>query len=582
MRHKEGENHIVDVEDGVARARVWMRPDLTAERGAALSRELAASLVELAERRGVRAAILDLREAPPVIGPITRGVLAGAISAWEQHDKRIALLVSNHPTQLTQMRKLVEETAPRGGFVTESVPDAERDTQPRSSMKIPLMRSPSTSSFKAVRRGDGDSLSALCAGPGDPCYAAGVSILGTLIAALRLALRAVARAKLRATLTVLGILIGVAAVVTVTALGTGARERIAKQIEDFGSNTLYINPQATQVSGAKQKSQGRLTEADARAVLREATSVVAVAPFLSTQAQIVFGDRNTATTVMGSTRDYFHVRKFTVGRGNTWTEQDERMKSKVIVIGATTAETLCGTQDPVGAVVRSGRHPYRIIGLLDRKGPSPFGEDQDDRVLMPSASFRARVRPMGPGRVDFIMASASSADTVGRAEEQIGAILRQRHGTDDLGQPDFTVRTQREFRESQEAIYGVLSALLVSVAAVSLFVGGIGVMNIMLVSVTERTREIGIRMAIGASERDILLQFLVEAVVLALLGGIAGTLLGLVAVYAFASALGWSMRVPVDALIVALVTSAAIGVTFGFLPARRAARLDPIDALRQE
>ncbi len=409
-----------------------------------------------------------------------------------------------------------------------------------------------------------------------------MSPLHSVTSAIRLALRAVARSKLRAALTVLGILIGVAAVVTVTALGTGARDKIAKQIEDLGSNTLYINPQPTQLSGVKQKSFGRLTEADARAIMREATSVVAIAPFLSQAAQIVAGDRNTATSVMGSTRDYFHVRQFTPRLGAIWSDADERTKAKVVVLGATTAENLFGSQDPVGEIVRVGRHPYRVIAVLARKGPSPFGEDQDDRALMPSSTFRARIRPTGPGRVDFIMASASSADTVGRAEAQIDAILRQRHGTDVMGQPDFRIRTQQEFRESQEAIYGILSALLVSVAAVSLFVGGIGVMNIMLVSVTERTREIGIRMAIGASYSDILSQFLVEAVVLSLLGGIAGTALGLSAVVAFSRALDWPMRLPIDALLLALATSAGIGVLFGFLPARRAALLDPIDALRQD
>jgi putative ABC transport system permease protein len=406
--------------------------------------------------------------------------------------------------------------------------------------------------------------------------------LRALLSALRLAARAIARAKLRATLTVLGILIGVAAVVTVTALGTGARERIAKQIEDLGSNTLYIFPRATQVSGVKNKGAGRLTEADGKAVVREATSVVAVAPFVSTQAQIVWGDRNAATTVMGSTNDYFQVRKFSVAKGSYWLEQDERLKSKVLIVGTTVAEALFGNQDPVGEVVRIGRHPYRIIGLLDRKGPSPFGEDQDDRVIMPSSTFRARVRPSGPDRTDMLIASASSANTVERAQSQIESILRQRHGIDELGQADFGVRTQAEFRQSQEAIYGVLTALLVSVAAVSLFVGGIGVMNIMLVSVTERTREIGIRMAIGAREADIMLQFLVEAIMLSLLGGLAGTVLGVGGIYAFARALDWPMRLPMQALLLALGTSAGIGVLFGFLPARRAARLDPIDALRQE
>jgi len=400
--------------------------------------------------------------------------------------------------------------------------------------------------------------------------------------ALRLALRAVARAKLRAALTVLGILIGVAAVVLVTALGTGARERIGQQIEDMGSNTLYVFPQATQSSGAKSKALGRLTERDGRAILRDALSVVALAPFSSTQAQVVFGDKNVATTIMGSNLSYFAVRKFEVARGSAWTEADERAKTKAVVLGSRVAENLFGNQDPIGAVIRIGRHPYRVLGVMAPKGPSPFGEDQDDRIVLPSSTFRARVRPSGVDRVDMLIASASSAQTVERAQQQIESILRQRHGVVDPDPPDFGVRTQAEFRQTQEAIYNVLSVLLLSVAAISLFVGGIGVMNIMLVSVTERTREIGIRMAIGAREGDILLQFLTEAIVLSLLGGLAGTLLAVGAIYAFSIALEWPMRLPPEALLLALGTSLAIGIVFGFLPARRAARLDPIEALRQD
>jgi putative ABC transport system permease protein len=409
-----------------------------------------------------------------------------------------------------------------------------------------------------------------------------VSLFRSLLSALRLALRSVARSKLRAALTVLGILIGVAAVVTVTALGTGARERIGKQIEDFGSNSLFVFPQPTQVSGAKQKGTGRLTEADGKAILRDATSVAAITGYMETQAQVVAAEKNTATVVMGGSRDYLVVRKFSVDKGRMWTETEERVKAKVVLLGATVKENLFPGMDPVGSYVRIGRYPFQVIGVLAKKGPSPFGDDQDDRVMMPAGSYRSRVRPMGAGRVDSLLVSASSPETVDRAVTQIDAILRQRHHIDEFHEPDFRIRTQAEFRETQEQVYGVLSLLLVSVAAISLFVGGIGVMNIMLVSVTERTREIGIRMAIGASEADILTQFLVEAVVLALIGGLAGTVLGIGAIFGISLALEWPMHLPVTALLLALGTSAAIGVVFGFLPARRAARLDPIDALRQE
>jgi putative ABC transport system permease protein len=403
-----------------------------------------------------------------------------------------------------------------------------------------------------------------------------------VLSALWLALRTIFRSKLRAALTILGILIGVAAVVIVTALGSGVRDQIGQQIEGLGSNTIYVFAQPTQVSGAKSKGLGRITESDGRAMVRESTSLAAVAPFSSTQSQVVFGDRNAATSIMGSTRDYFEVRKFTIARGNLWTEQDERLKNKVVVLGTTVAEALFGNQDPIGSVIRIGRYPYRVIALLEKKGPSPFGEDQDDRVIMPSSTFRARIRPSGIDRVDMLIASATSALTVDRAQAQIESVLRQRHGIADGDQADFRCSTQAEIRQSQEAIFGVLSVLLISIAAVSLFVGGIGVMNIMLVSVTERTREIGIRMAIGARENDILLQFLIEAVVLSLLGGVIGSACGAGSILLAARLLEWPMTLPVEALLVALGTSLGIGVLFGFLPARRAARLDPIDALRQD
>jgi len=422
---------------------------------------------------------------------------------------------------------------------------------------------------------------------------------------IRLALRAIARNPLRASLTVLGILIGVAAVVIVTALAAGARQNIASSIQSIGSNFIIIFPQSNARSGAHgahgtavadagadagassavqaaQSAGGRLTDDDARAILRESTSVVAICPNLRTLVQVVYGDRNWNTNAVGTTLSYFKIRDWKTTRGALWDEHDEAVKSKVIVIGSSVATNLFGSEDPVGHTVRIGRYPYRVIGVLETKGEAPFGGDQDDVVLMPISSYRARVQHTPPGFAGVLMASASAPETTDRAVRQIDGILRQRHHIADGDEPDFEIHTQKEFAEMQESVTGILQWLLIGVAAVSLAVGGIGVMNIMLVSVTERTREIGIRMAIGAREADIRMQFLVEAVALAMLGGLAGALLGVGVIGALGTLLPWHMALSMQALGISIGVSAAIGIGFGFFPAHRAARLDPIEALRHE
>jgi putative ABC transport system permease protein len=400
--------------------------------------------------------------------------------------------------------------------------------------------------------------------------------------AVRIALRAIVRSKLRAALTVLGILIGVAAVVIVVALGAGTRDLITGKFSSLGANVIFIWPQSTQASGARQSATGRMTEADGEAIAKEAQSVAAVVPFSAAGVQVVWSDKNTPTSAMGVTRGYWAVRGFTFAKGESWSESDEQLKTKVCVLGDTVRENLFGTTEAVGQYIRIGRYPYRVVGVLTRKGNSPFGEDQDDRILMPVGSFRARIIPMPPGHVQTLIASATSELTAGRAVEQITEILRQRHRIPPGDEDDFAVRSPLELQRTLEQIFGTLTLLLSAIAGVSLLVGGVGVMNIMLVSVTERTREIGIRMAIGATASDILVQFLVEAITLCMIGGLVGILVGVGAIRAIGRALELSMSLPMPAVVAAVTTSAAIGVLFGFLPARRAAQLDPITALRNE
>ncbi len=407
-------------------------------------------------------------------------------------------------------------------------------------------------------------------------------MLTTLLGALRLAFSTIARNRMRAALTVLGILIGIAAVVVVAALAESTSEAVADKIDSFASNAIFVWPQPVQASGARARFAGRLTENDARAILRDAVSVQDGAPLSESMGQLVYGDKNVSTNIMGTTLPYFRIRRWTIARGELWSETDELLKTKVCVIGATVATNLFGTADPVGRIVRVGSFPYRVTGVLAARGSGTFGNDQDDQIAMPIGSYRARIVHSAPGRADILMFSASSARTVDRAREQIVSILRQRHRIAPDSRDDFQTRSQAEMRATTDAIMHALSLFGIAVAAISLLVGGVGVMNIMLVSVAERTREIGIRMSIGARERDILVQFLVEAIVLTLLGGMLGIVLGSVGAVGIGRARDMPMAPSAQALTVAVVTSAAIGTIFGFLPAWRAAKLDPIAALRVE
>jgi putative ABC transport system permease protein len=405
-----------------------------------------------------------------------------------------------------------------------------------------------------------------------------------LLNGVRLAFRSIGRNMLRASLTVLGILIGVWAVVCVTALGAGARDSVGSQLENLGSNLVIVFPTNSAASGAHgaQGAGKRLSEDDGRAIMREAVSVQTLTPMLRARAQAVYGDRNWSTNVIGTTIPYLFIRSWKLQRGDMWTEHDEAVKSKVCILGSTAAKNLFGDEDPVGRTIRIGRYPYRIMGVLESKGETPFGEDQDDQIAMPIGSMRARIMRTPPGFAGALFVSATSPETTERAVSQIDSILRQRHHIATDRETDFEIVTQKEFQAMQRVIFDVLTFMLIFIALISLVVGGIGVMNIMLVSVTERTREIGIRMAIGAREGDIRSQFLVEAVVLAVLGGAAGAFLGISFVAILGLILKWKMSFSPMALTISVLVSGVTGIVFGFFPARRASRLDPIEALRHE
>ncbi len=401
---------------------------------------------------------------------------------------------------------------------------------------------------------------------------------------LKVAFRALGRNKLRSLLTALGIIIGVACVVATIGIGEGARLQAENQLRSLGTNFLMIFPGTTTSSGARAGwgSNSKLSGEDVEAIRKEIGTVAYVSATIRTVAQVIYGNQNWSTSIQGGEVDWPLIRSWNVASGQFFTDADNRAAAKVCVLGQTVATTLFGDEDPVGKTIRIKNIPFKVLGVLEAKGGSTMGQDQDDVVVAPYQTVKKKI--MGTTAVGAVLASASSNELVPRAQEEITALLRQRHkinkaaGQDD----DFMIRSQTEMLQQAEEQSRTMSALLWSIAGVSLLVGGIGIMNIMLVSVTERTREIGVRMAIGAKGGDIRAQFLVEAVVLAITGGALGIGVGIGIQKLVARFAGWPVSVEANAIYLAFVFSALVGITFGFYPALKASRLDPIEALRYE
>nr|MDP2191593.1 ABC transporter permease [Rhodoferax sp.] len=406
-------------------------------------------------------------------------------------------------------------------------------------------------------------------------------------APFRIALRALAANTLRSILTMLGIIIGVAAVITMIAVGRGATERVQEQMKGLGSNIMLVIPGGLTAGGVRlgaQTGQG-LTEDDALAIAREVPEVQVAAPSSRTGAQVVAGNSNWSTSILGSTNDYFEAREWPLADGRGFDAADLQGSAKVAIIGQTVARELFGEASPLDQVIRVKKVPVTIVGVLSKKGQNAMGQDQDDVVIVPISTYRNRIQGGTAGklkRVGSISVKVREGQSMKAAEDNIKELLRQRFKVQPGGDDPFFVRNLTEILQAQEASSRVMTLLLAAVAGISLVIGGIGIMNIMLVSVTERTREIGLRMAVGARGRDILAQFLIEAVTLSLIGGAIGVALGAVATWAVGQFAGWQVSMTASSILLAVGFSAFVGIFFGFYPAQRASRLLPIEALRYE
>jgi putative ABC transport system permease protein len=388
--------------------------------------------------------------------------------------------------------------------------------------------------------------------------------------------------KLRTGLTMLGITIGIAAVICTVAIGEGGSNRVREQFQGLGDNFIWVEAGSRNFQGVRTGTgtTKTLTVRDAQAIREAVPLIKSVSPQADARVQVIYGNQNWSTGYRGVSPEFLAIRRWTVAKGASFTHQDVTLSANVCLLGRTVAEALFGGADPIGKKIRVGNQPFRVIGVLAPKGETATGQDQDDTILLPYTTAMHKLK--GISWLDDIMCSAISPEAIRPAKDQIVRLLRQRHHLRAGAPDDFNLRSPEEILQAQQETSRTFTILLASIASVSLLVGGIGIMNIMFVTVTERTREIGVRRAVGATRRSVLSQFLLEAVLLCSLSGAIGVFLGVVASSVFSNVLGWVMIIPPRAILIAVLFSCVIGIGFGFYPARKAALLDPIDALRYE